>query len=165
MIGRVRRSLLLAAALLGLLGACAQITSSEKRAIQGPTAEEVWTATVVLTTGRAPGLDEKTQWDNQIDMRISQYLADHPEIANSLDVQTFRYHRQVIVGMSKEQVLLLIGAPTLTARDAGEIEKLARQYWPGVKPNNPTEAWLYPQGWRLFFYDARLVDITQYLER
>jgi hypothetical protein len=72
--------------------------------------------------------------------------------------------RQVTVGMERELVLLLLGPPVLGAKEAAEIEKLARGYWPLVKVNKPTEAWLYPQGWRLFLDDARIVDITQYLE-
>ena len=96
--------------------------------------------------------------------RISQYLARNPALANSLNVTTFRITRQVTVGMERDLVLLLLGPPVLFAKDTAEIEKLARRFWPQVKNNNPKEAWLYPQGWRLFVDDTRVVDITQYLE-
>lgn len=165
MIRGVSRTPVLAVALLTALAACAQLTTTEQRTIQGPTAEEIWTAGVVLMTGREPTFDEKHQWQVQIDRRISQYLHQHPEIANSADVQIFQFVRQVSVGMTKEQVEVLLGAPAAAVKDAAEIEKLARRYWPLIKPKNVTEAWLYPQGWRLYFSDSKVVDITQYAER
>ena len=164
MIQHVGRTGLLAAALLVALAACAQMPALDKRAIQGPTAEEIWTAMVMLTTGREPSFDEKRQWDEQMDRRLSRFLAQNPQIASSPDVQTFRFIRQVTVGMSKDQALLLLGAPVLATKDAAEIEKLARRFWPLIKAANPTEVWLYPQGWRLYFNESRVVDITQYLE-
>ena len=165
MIRGVSRTLVLAVALLTALAACARLTTTEQRAIQGPTAEEIWTAGVVLMTGHEPTFDEKHQWLIQIDRRISQFLHQHSEIANSADVQIFQFVRQVTVGMTKEQVVILLGAPVVATKDAPEIEKLARGYWPLIKPKNVTEAWLYPQGWRLYLSESKLVDITQYADR
>lgn len=165
MIRGVSRTLVLAVALLTGVVACAQLTTTEQRVFQGPTAAEVWTAGVVLVTGREPTIDEKHQWEVQIDRRISQYLHQHPEVANSADVQIFQFVRQVTVGMTKEQVVILLGAPVVATKDAAEIEKLARRYWPLIKPKNVTEAWLYPQGWRLYFSESKAVDITQYADR
>ena len=71
MIQHVGRTGLLAAALLVALAACAQMPALDKRAIQGLTAEEIWTAGVLLMTGREPTFDEKHQWQVQIDRRIS----------------------------------------------------------------------------------------------
>ena len=159
------RTLVLTLALLIALAACAQLTTTEQRVFQGPTAAEIWTAGVLLVTGREPTFDEKHQWEIQIDRRISQYLHQHPEVANSAEVQIFQFVRQVSVGMTKEQVEVLLGAPAAAVKDAAEIEKLARRYWPLIKPKNVTEAWLYPQGWRLYFSDSKVVDITQYAER
>lgn len=164
MIQHVGRPASLAAALLVALAACAQITTLEKRAIHGPTAEEIWTARVMLTTGREPSFDEKRQWEDQMDVRLSRYLAQNPQVANAADVQTFRFVRQVTVGMSKDQVLLLLGAPAHATKDAAEIEKLARGFWPLIKANNPAEVWLYFPGWHLYVNESRVVDITQYLE-
>lgn len=151
--------------LLIALAGCAQFRPTEQRASQGPMAEEVWAATVLLTSGRQPTLEETHQWEVQIDRRISQYLAQHPEVANSPEVQIFQFVRQVAVGMSKEQVVILLGAPPIATKDVAEIEKLARRYWPSIKPKKVTEAWAYPQGWRLYFSESTVVDITQYLER
>ncbi|MBI2161638.1 MAG: hypothetical protein HYU25_14900 [Candidatus Rokubacteria bacterium] len=159
------RTLALTVALLTGVAACAQLTTTEQRVFQGPTAQEIWTAGVVLVTGREPTFDEKHQWEIQIDRRISQYLNQHPAIANSADVQIFQFVRQVTVGMTKEQVVILLGAPVVATKDTAEIEKLARRYWPLIKPKNVTEAWLYPQGWRLYFSETKVVDITQYAER
>ena len=165
MIRGVSRTLVLALALLTALAACAQMMTTEQRAVQGPTAEEIWTASVALMTGREPTFEEKYQWEVRIDRRISQYLHQHPEVANSAEVQIFQFVRQVTVGMTKEQVVILLGAPVVATKDAAEIEKLARGYWRLIKPKNVTEAWLYPQGWRLYFSDSKVVDITQYADR
>ena len=149
--------------LLVAFAACAP-TTREQRTLHGPTALEVWTAGVVLRTGRGPTFDERHQWDGQMDRQISKYLSAHPEVANSPEVSNFTFLRQVAVGMSKEQVLLLLGSPAGMASEPAEIEKLARLYWPAIKAGNATEAWVYPLGWRLYFNGTRVVDITQYLE-
>ena len=146
------------------LAACAGLTTREQRALQGPTAVEIWTANMVLRTGRAPTFDERHQWDSQMETQISRYLSAHPEIANSPEVSNFTFLRQVGVGMSKEQAMLLLGPPVGAATDPAQLEALARAYWPAIKAADPTEAWVYPLGWRLFFKGPRIIDITQYLE-
>ena len=156
------RALALVALLLAL-AACAA-TAREQRTLHGPTALEVWTASVILRTGREPTFDERHQWNSQLERQISKYLSGHPEVANSPEVSNFTFLRQVAVGMSKEQVLLLLGPPAGTATDPAALETLGRAYWPAIKAGNATEAWVYPRGWRLFFDGVRVVDITQYLE-
>jgi len=151
-------------ALLAALAACARVTHREQRTLLGPTAQEIWTASVMLRTGREPTFDERHQWDSQMEARVSRYLSEHPEISNSSEVSNFTYLRQVGVGMSKEHALLLLGPPLSTVTDGAEMETLARAYWPAIKGGNVTEAWVYPLGWRLFFNGPRIVDITQYLE-
>lgn len=148
---------------VALLAACA-VAAVEERSTQGPTAEQFFTHRVEVVNGRAPSFEERRHWDNDIEARISRYLNDHPEAASSLQVSTFRFQRQVAVGMSKEQVLILLGAAERTTTDAGEIEKLARRFWPAIK-DTANEAWLYPGGWRLYFMGPKLVDITQYIPR
>ena len=145
--------------------ACASTMSiPEQRTTQGPLAEDLWTYRVLLANGREPTFEERLHWERQLDLAISRYLAKDQEAANSPQVLTFRATRQAAVGMSKEQVTILLGAPPHTTTDAGEIEKLAGKYWPEIqKP--ATEAWVYPLGWRLYFADARLVDITQFQPR
>ena len=98
-----------------------------------------------------------------MELKISQYLREHPDTANSIETAAFRFYRQASVGQSKEQVFILLGPPVGTTTDAAEMEKLARRYWPELK-GNVTEAWVYPLGWNLYFAGQRLVDITQYLK-
>jgi hypothetical protein len=116
---------------------------------------------VIMTNGREPNFDERRHWNNQIYLKISQYLNRNQDSANSVDVSTFRFIRQVSVGQTDEQVLILLGPPIAKTTDEAEMEKLARKYWPSIK-GNATEAWEYPAGWRLYFKGSRVVDITQY---
>ncbi len=122
--------------------ACASTGSAvvEQRTTQGPQAEELWVYRVTLANGREPTFEERLHWERQLDLAISRYLAKDQEYANSPNVLTFRSVRQAEVGMSKEQVVILLGAPQRTTTDTGEIEKLA-------------------------FAGIRLVDITQYQTR
>ena len=146
--------------------ACASTGSVivEQRTTQGPLAEELWAYRVTLANGREPTFEERLHWERQLDLAISRYLAKDQEYANSPGVLTFRSVRQTEVGMSKEQVVILLGAPQRMTTDTAEIEKLAGKYWPDVQ-TQATEAWVYPMGWRLYFAGARLVDITQYQTR
>jgi hypothetical protein len=153
--------MMLVASLL-VLAACASSRTTEQRTTQGPLAEDLWMTNVILANGREPNFDERRHWNNQMEYKISQYLHQHPEAANSLDVSTFRFVRQVSVGQTAEQVMILLGPPRSKTSDETEMEKLARAYWPSIK-GNASEVWLYPAGWRLYFKDSRLVDITQYL--
>ncbi len=141
--------------------ACASAPTIEQRTTQGPLAEELWVYRVGTMNGREPTFDEQRHWESQLDLAISAYLAKDQAFANSPQLSTFRFVRRVEVGMSKEQVLILLGAPAQTTTDAGELEKLARKYWSEIQ-GNATEAWVYPLGWRLYFSGSRLVDITQY---
>ncbi|PYN27169.1 MAG: hypothetical protein DMD99_03225 [Candidatus Rokuibacteriota bacterium] len=160
MIQSVKRIILVAGVLI--LTACAAYRVKEQRTTQGPMAEDVFINTVIMANGREPNFDERRHWNNQIDLKISQYLHRNQDSANSLDVSTFRFVRQVSVGQTAEQVLILLGPPTAKTTDEAEMEKLARKYWPSIK-GNATEAWVYPAGWNLYFKDATVVDITQYL--
>jgi hypothetical protein len=146
-----------------LLAACAMLRPPvEQRVTQGPTAEQFWMLRVLTQNGQEPSFEERRYWNDQMELRIDQYLRAHPETANTFEVSTFRFFRQVAVGQTKEQVLILLGPPEATTTDAAELEKLARRYWPNIK-GNATEAWVYPLGWNLYFAGQRLVDITQYL--
>jgi hypothetical protein len=144
--------------------ACASSQPLEQRTTQGPEAEALWTYRVSAANGREPTFEERLHWQRQVDLAISRYLAKDQEFANSSQVTTFRFVRQVSVGMSKEQVSILLGAPQSTTTDTAEIEKLAGKYWPDIQPH-ASEAWVYPVGWRLYFSGSRLVDITQFQAR
>jgi len=144
--------------------ACKSVPTIEQRTTQGPVAEELWVYRVATMNGREPTFEEHRHWESQLGLAISSYLAKDQAFASSPQLSTFRFLRQAAVGMSKEQVLILLGAPVVTTTDAAELEKLARKYWPEIQ-GNATEAWVYPLGWRLYFSGSRLVDITQYQSR
>jgi hypothetical protein len=152
--------LLLCALVVG--GCLARRVPVEQRSTQGPTAQQMLNLRVMAESGREPTFEEKRQWDTQIEDKIGAYLRAHPEKANSLDVSSFRFLRQVAVGMDKEQVLILLGAPMSVSGDQAQMEKIARGYWPAIR-GNATEVWVYPLGWNMFFAGQRLIDITQYV--
>jgi hypothetical protein len=143
-------------------GCFARRQAVEQRSTQGPTSEQMLNLRVMLESGRQPTFEEKRQWEGQVEEKISAYLREHPEKANALDVSTFRYLRQVTIGMDKEQVLILLGAPASVSGDQAQMEKIARRYWTVIK-GNATEVWVYPLGWNMFFAGQRLIDITQYV--
>ncbi len=147
---------------LELAASCASMNRVEQRTTQGPTAREMWFMRMVVQNGREPTFDEKQMWQDQMDMKISRWLIDHPDDANSLGVGNLRFDRRVVVGMNKEQILMLLDSPIAVTSDEGEMQKLARRYWPMLK-GNVTEAWVYPMGWNFYFAGPRLVDITQYV--
>ena len=152
-------------ALVGLvliLAGCYMMRVKEQRTTEGPLAEDIWTMKVLMANGREPNFDERRRWDNAMEQKIGEYLRQNPGAANSMDVSTFKFIRQVSVGQTTEQVLILLGPPMSKTSDQAEMEKLARQFWPAVKEGEPTEAWVYPSGWRIYLKDRTVVDITQY---
>jgi hypothetical protein len=155
-----RRALALPLLILALVG-CATHTAVEQRTTEGPAAEQFFVYKVVLQNGREPTFEERQTWLDAIDQQISGYLREHPEVANSLAVSKFRALRQATVGMTKEQIRILLGAPAETVTDRERLEKLARKYWPDIR-DRAAEAWRYPLGWTFYFAGDRLVDITQY---
>ena len=159
---RVTAPVLGLVALALVLAGCASMRDVEQRTTQGPTAEQLWLYQQTLANGRDPSFDERMHWRDQIDDRIARYLREHPEVANSVELTTFRFERRAIVGMTKEQILLLLGRPLATTADPGEIEKRARKFWSLVR-EQAQEAWAYPLGWTFYFAGDRVVDITQYL--
>ena len=147
-----------------VLGGCALLASKqtvEQRTTQGPTADQMFFLRVFSENGREPTFEEKRRWDDQMEQQIGVYLREHPDKANALDVSTFRFLRQAAVGQDKQQVMILLGPPVAVSEDQGEMQKLARRYWPVIQ-GNATEVWVYPIGWSLYFAGQRLVDITQY---
>jgi hypothetical protein len=162
--GAVLLSSIAALALSALIagGCAARRGPVEQRSTQGPTSTQMLNFRVLKESGREPTFEERRQWDGVVEEKIAAYLRAHPEKSSALDVSTFRYLRQVTVGMDKEQVLILLGAPLSVSGDQAEMEKIARRYWRDIK-GNATEVWVYPLGWNMFFAGQRLIDITQYL--
>lgn len=159
----MRRTVVLIA-VLSLVAGCAMRSRAplQQRTTQGPTAEMFWSAAILVQNGRAPTFEEKRHWEDDIDARIAAYLRTHHEAANSLTVASFRFHKQVVVGMDKEQVKILLGEPLRTSTDAAEMQNVARGYWPSIR-GKASEVHVYPLGWAFFFERDKLVDITQYV--
>lgn len=134
----------------------------EQRTTEGPSAEQAFAYRVSQQNGREPTFDERQTWNDDLDLKVARYLDAHPEDANSFSVTKFRSLRQTAVGMSKEQVTILLGPPVATTTEADRMADLGRKYWSHFQ-DRPTEAWSYPGGWSLFFVGDRIVDITQFL--
>jgi hypothetical protein len=152
----------LAVLLALLLAGCATAPSDEKdvqRALEGPTADEVFRSRFVEGYGRLPTFDESAAFRAELEQRVSDYLAKHPEISTSPRASQFTFHRRVSVGMIKEEVTLLAGAPVDTTREGTQMQAAARQFWPAVQ-QRAQEMWVYPGGWQFYFDADRLVDLT-----
>ena len=130
---RVKRAALIVGALLLIAGW--RSAPVEQRTSHGPSAEDFFFLQSFTTNKREPSFDERRYWESQLDWRISQYLNQHPEDANSLDVSTFKFYRRAAVGQSKEQVMILLGTPLAVTSDGPEIEKLAHRYASVIKGN------------------------------
>jgi hypothetical protein len=155
------RGLAVVLPLLAVVG-CATHHAIEQRTTEGVSAEELFIYKVTQQNGREPTFEERQTWQDRLDQRISAYLREHPEAANSLEVSKFRSLRQATVGMTKEQIRILLGAPADVITDRDRLEKLARKYWPEIR-DRAREAWVYPLGWNLYFDADQVVDITQYV--
>jgi len=153
------------AVLVVVLAGCYAWRTKEQRTTEGPMAEDIWTMKVLVANGREPNFDERRRWDNMMEARIGQYLRQNPDAANSMDVSTFKFIRQVTIGQSAEQVVILLGPPLARVTEPAEMEKLARQFWPAVRENEPNEAWTYPSGWSIYMKNQVVVDITQHALR
>jgi len=143
-----------------LLGGCALFTV-DQRASEGPTAEDVWKERFKLVNGRGPSFSETQGFEEQMDAQVREFLRKNPEVGNSYRATNLRLFRQVMVGMTKEEVTLLLGKPHDVTDDAARMEVLARRWWPAVKAN-AKEAWVYPGGWTLYFDGDALTEMTRY---
>jgi hypothetical protein len=159
---RVRSSSIAMVMVASLVAGCAAHTPIEQRTTQGPSAYQLWSLRMATHLGREPNFDERRHFDDELETRITRYLNEHPEDANALNVSTFRFARRVSVGMSGEQVAILLGTPLGRTTDPGELQKRARKFWPDIK-DRAREGWAYPLGWTVYFDDEqRVVDITQF---
>lgn len=147
---------------VALLAGCTLHQPIEQRTTQGPSAQELWAWRMRGQLGREPGFEERQHFDDQLEGRIARYLAERPEDASALGVSGFRFTRQVAVGMSREQVAILLGPPVARTSDGAAMQKRARRFWPDIQ-GRAREAWTYPLGWTVYFGDEeRVVDITRF---
>ena len=145
-----------------LAGAGCLMGSSEPtvyRSAVGPRADEIYNERFVRSYGRAPTFEETFAWREELAQGIAAYFVRHPEVAISPRSQDFRLYRRVALGMSREEVTVLLGRPVGATSEPKAMEAGAKQFWPEVRPR-AKEMWLYAPGWRLYFDEDRLVDIT-----
>lgn len=145
--------------LLGALGCAPRPTVSVQRATEGPAAEEVYRARFAQGYGRLPTFDESSAWRDDLDRRVGDYLVKHPEVATSPRASQFRFQRRVTLGMTREEVTLLVGTPDATTTEQDVMKLAAEHFWPEIG-RRAREMWIYPPGWQLYFDGERLVDVT-----
>jgi hypothetical protein len=156
------RRLAVLIALVALAGCASSTGPTDKdvqRATEGPTAEEVFMSRFLRGYGRLPTFDESTAFRIELEERVSNYLAAHPDLSTSPRASQFTFHRRIAVGMSKEEVMLLAGAPYEVTGDEARMQAAARQFWPSIK-ERAKEMWEYPGNWQFYFEGDRLVDLT-----
>ena len=128
------------------------------RATQGPAADDVWVARFVQGYGRMPTFDEELAWKEGLESRILQYLSRRPEVATSPRASRVRFQRSVVVGMEKDEVVLLLEQPDTVTSDEAAMRAAAGRFWEPIG-RHAKEMWTYPSGWRLYFDGDRLADM------
>ena len=151
------------AVLVGLvsLGGCAteQTEQQVQRTLEGPTAGDVFRSRFLNGYERLPTFDEDMAFREELEQRVSDYLVKHPEVSTSVRAGQFTFQRRIALGMTREEVVLLAGAPSSATPDEAQMQAAARQFWPAIK-EHAKEMWVYPGGWQLYFDGDRLVDLT-----
>ena len=141
----------------GALSGCASV-GEVQRATQGPTADGVWVARFVQGYGRLPTFDEEIAWKEGLESRVLAYLSRRPEVATSPRASRLRFQRSVVVGMQKDEVVLLLEQPDTMTSDEAAMRNAAGRFWEPIG-KHAKEMWTYPSGWRLYFDGDRLVDV------
>jgi hypothetical protein len=127
--------------LLGVVVAGCAVFTVDERPTEGPTAQDIWTEQFKQVNGRSPSFSETQGFEEQMDVKVREFLRQNPEIGNSYRASNLRLFRQVVAGMTKEEVTLLLGKPPDVTNDPARMEVLARRWWPAVK-ENAKEAWV-----------------------
>jgi len=156
-ISSARRWLLLVLCAAGALSGCAS-GGGVQRATQGPAADDVWVARFVQGYGRLPTFDEEIAWKEGLESRVLAYLSRRPEVATSPQASRLRFQRSVVIGMQKDEVVLLLEQPDTMTSDEAKMRAAAGRFWEPIG-KHAKEMWTYPSGWRLYFDGDRLVDV------
>jgi hypothetical protein len=162
MIGCMRGWLRILIASATLMAACSTTSPyvpAIQRATQGPTSDQVAAARFARGYGRRPTFEERTALKTAVEDRIFKYFARHPDVATSPRASQIRFERAAVVGMSKEEVLVLLEQADSVTSDAQTMSAAAGSFWPAVS-QHAKEMWTYPPAWRLYFDGDRLVDVT-----
>jgi len=141
----------------GAVSGCAS-GGGVQRATQGPAADDVWVARFVQGYGRLPTFDEEIAWKEGLESRVLAYLSRRPEVATSPQASRLRFQRSVVIGMQKDEVMLLLEQPDTMTSDEAKMRAAAGRFWEPIG-KHAKEMWTYPSGWRLYFDGDRLVDV------
>jgi hypothetical protein len=106
-----------------------------------------------------PTFDETLAFRAALDDRVAAHLSRHPDLSTSTRASQFTFQRRTAVGMTGDEVTLLLGAPSVRTDDGARMATAAGHFWPAVG-QHAREMWTYPGGWSLYFDGDRLVDIT-----
>ena len=153
-----RISLVAAAGLL--VGACAAKVPVIEQTTRGPIAQEIQIARSFAANGRDMGWDEKRHYEEDLEERVFKYLREHPELENEPRYSTFRFWRQVSIGSTKEEVMVLLEDPNERTIDPALMASMARRHWSQVQ-GKAKEAWVYPLGWVLYVDDKAVVSMIR----
>ena len=160
--GRAGRRWLLGLVLLAgcALAACATTPfgGDLQRTTRGLSADEVWMARFLQGYGRLPTFDERTAWKEGFESRILTYLSRRPEVATSLRASQLRTQRVAMVGMQKDEVIVLLEQPDAVTSDQAAMRAAAGRFWPPIE-KHAKEMWTYPNGWQLYFDGDQLADV------
>ena len=110
-----------------MLGGCASINEVPvQRATVGPRADSIYNARFVRGYARLPTFDETSKFRDDLDRpRRATTLTKNPAIATSPRASQFRFERRVDLGMTKQEVTLLLGAPDAMTADAERMKASA----------------------------------------
>ena len=165
MMARVSRLSRLACILCvaGVASGCLGDMHTVEQTTQGPTGLDVLTARTVAMNGREPSFDERRYWDNQMELRIAKYLREHPELEQSPRYMELRFWRQVVPGMTMDEVRILLDEPEERTIDPALMAALAERHWSEFE-RRAKEAWVY-YGWAIYFDDTAVVGMARRLSR
>ena len=124
----------------------------------GPYAVTYWRD----TRPQEPSGTEIDNFKGQLKAKVEQYLATHP--IQDENRKFWLLHLEVIRGMTREEVRLLLGEPVEIIHEPETLQEAAKQFWRDLE-GRAREAWIYP-GVRhprmtLFFDDAAVIDIIR----
>jgi len=139
--------------------ACVGPTETVEQTPRGPTSLDVLAARSQALNGREPSFDEKRIWEDEVDMRVSKYLREHPELEQSPRYMEVRFWRQVAPGASRGEVEALLESPAERTIDPALMAALAERHWDDLS-RKAREAWVY-HGWVIYFDDSAVVGMVR----
>ena len=80
------------------------------------------------------------------------------EVATSLRASQLRTQRVPVVGMQKDDVIVLLEQPDTVTSDQAAMRAAAGRFWPPIE-KHAKEMWTYPNGWQLYFDGDQLADV------